>query len=282
MKKLPFDFCGERWMIGDAPIIMGVVNVTPDSFSDGGLYADPETAIERAVDLAEQGADIIDIGGESTRPGSGSVPAREQKRRTIPVIEGLSGRLDVPISIDTVLAAVASEAIRSGATIINDVSGFHRDPEMVELAARTGAGVVLMHMRGTPDTMQEMTTYTDLVNDICDYFRETVAMAGGRGVAPEQLILDPGVGFAKDAEQCMKLIAETAQFRMLGRPILVGPSRKSFIGKILPGTRPDEREWGTAAAVACSVMNGADIVRVHDVKEMAQVAKVAAAIRDSG
>jgi dihydropteroate synthase len=197
----------------------------------------------------------------------------------LPVIRGLRDQTAVPISIDTVKAEVAEAAIEAGAAIVNDVSGFHRDPRMLGVIAESGAGSVAMHMRGVPSTMQQFTDYRDLIGDICLYFREILDRAGSAGLDAERLIIDPGIGFSKTAEQNLDLIVQVAHFRELGRPVLLGPSRKSFIGQLLPGTVPKGRQWGTAAAVACGVLLGADIVRVHDVAEMRQVSVVAAALR---
>jgi dihydropteroate synthase len=226
------------------------------------------------------GADMIDVGGESTRPGAPAVAAKDEIRRVVPVIQTLAAETSTPISIDTQKAAVADAAIQAGARIINDVSGFQRDPEMKHVARDTGAGCILMHMRGTPATMQQFTDYNDLVSDICDYFHALVDNAVAAGIARETIMLDPGIGFSKTAEQNLELIARLQRFRELGRPLLVGPSRKSFIGRILDLPNPAARAWGTAAAVAVSVYNGADVIRVHDVAEMRQAALVAAALRN--
>lgn len=268
-------------MLGRHPLVMGILNVTPDSFSDGGRFLDPAQAVEQGVRMAADGADLIDVGGESTRPGSATVNAAEEKHRVVPVIAELGRRVKVPLSIDTWKAEVAQAAVAAGAVIINDVSGLHRDPDMLGVVQETGAGCVLMHMRGEPATMQKLTTYTDLIGEIRDYFRDVLVRAAAVGVAADRFVLDPGIGFAKTAEQNLVLLKRLAEFRELGRPVLVGPSRKSFIGAILPGTTPAQRAWGTAASVACSVLHGADVIRVHDVKEMREVATIAAAIRDA-
>ncbi len=281
MKQLTFQCAGQRRQLGDAAWVMGIVNATPDSFSDGGQCLDPESAIKRGLHMARHGAAILDIGGESTRPGAPPVSAAEEIERVVPVIRGLADQTDALLSVDTSKAAVARAALAAGASIVNDVSGLHRDPEMLDVLRTTQAGCVVMHMRGTPDTMQTMTDYADLMGDIITYFRDILDRTAAAGVARERLILDPGIGFAKTAEQNLELIAHLARLRDLGRPLLLGPSRKSFIGKLLPGTEPQERGWGTAGAVACCVLCGADIVRVHDVDEMRQVAVVAAAIRQA-
>ena len=281
MKELLFRFRDREWHLGRETLLMGILNVTPDSFSDGGLYAAPESAVEHGLLMARQGAQMIDVGGESTRPGSAPVEAAEEIERTVPVIRELARSLSIPISIDTWKAQVAEAAVAAGAVIVNDVSGLHRDPGMIEVLKRTGAGCVMMHMRGVPATMQTFTDYDDLIEDIAAYFEETLDAAAAAGVERERFMLDPGIGFAKTAEQNLELIAGLARFRSLGRPLLAGPSRKSFIGALLPGAAPGERVWGTAGAVACCVLHGADVVRVHDVEEMRQVAAVAAAIRNA-
>lgn len=281
MKELLFRFRGEHWCSGSQTRLMGILNVTPDSFSDGGLYDDTDRAVTHALRMVDEGADIIDVGGESTRPGAPVVDADEESRRVVPVIRELAAQRRVVISIDTVKSTVARAAVQAGAAIVNDVSGLHADPLMVDVLRETGAGCVLMHMRGTPETMQTLTDYDDLIDDLRNYFKATMQAATDAGVCEEQFMLDPGIGFAKTAEQNLELINGLERFRELGRPILMGPSRKSFIGKLLPGTEPKDRKWGTAGAVACCVLRGADVVRVHDVDEMRQVAVVANAIRNA-
>ena len=279
--ELPFDYKGGQFRCGRRPLIMGILNVTPDSFSDGGEAYSHDWAVAKALALAAAGADVIDIGGESTRSGAMPVPAPEEERRVLPVIRALQGRLKIPISIDTWKAETARAAIAAGASIINDISGGHRDPAMLDAVAETGAGFILMHMRGTPETMQKLTGYADLVGDLCAYFKESLWACEAKKIPLSRIMLDPGLGFAKTPEQSLALIAATARFRALGRPVLQAPSRKSFIGTILGQSDPQQRVWGTAAAVAASVLNGADMLRVHDVAEMAQVAKVAWAIREA-
>ena len=257
--------------------VMGILNVTPDSFSDGGLYLDKQRAVERAHQMIKDGADIIDIGGLSTRPGSEPVSVREELRRTVPVIEALSGEIDVPISIDTYRSEVAVEAIRAGASMVNDISGLRFDPEMPAVVSEAGVPVVLMHIRGTPGDMQKDPTYEALIPEIMDYLRESIKMAEDSGI--KDIIVDPGIGFGKTFDHNLEIINNLVEFTMLGRPVLVGPSRKAFIGEVLGGAPPAERIEGTAAVVAASVLNGANIVRVHDVKEMARVVRVADAIK---
>ncbi len=255
--------------------IMGIVNVTPDSFFDGGKWTNPQTAIDHALRLAGEGADFIDIGGESTRPGAGPVPAEEEIRRVLPVIEGLAGKTTVPISIDTTKSAVADRALDAGAVIVNDISGLQFDPALAGVAARRGASVVLMHIRGTPGTMQLAPHYDDLLGEIAAYFGERIAIARKAGI--RQLVLDPGIGFGKTAEDNLEIIRRLGEFREFGLPLMVGPSRKSFLGAVL-GLPAEERLEGTAAAVAISIVNGAHIVRVHDVRAMKRVSAVADAI----
>jgi len=257
--------------------IMGIVNVTPDSFSDGGRYFDIDSAIGRAEQLVTDGADILDIGGESTRPGADALPLDEEIRRVVPVIEGLASRIDVPISIDTYKAPVARAALNAGATIVNDITGLTADPEMVSVITEHNATVVVMHMAGTPKTMQMNPSYQDVVREVCEFLQGQAALAERAGV--KQIIVDPGIGFGKNLEHNLELMRNLKSATPVGFPILVGPSRKSFIGKILD-LGVDERLEGTAAAVAACIIRGAHIVRVHDVKEMKRVALVADALRD--
>lgn len=259
------------------PLIMGVLNVTPDSFSDGNRFLDPERAADRALEMAEQGADIIDVGGESTRPGAAPVEAGEELRRVLAVIGRLAGRLPCAISIDTWKSAVAREAIAAGAEIINDISGFTFDPDMAALAAHTGAGAVLMHTRGRPEVMQRDTAYDDLLAEVVQGLSRSVGIAVAAGVERERIAVDPGIGFGKDAAGNLALLRRLQEVGGLGLPLLVGTSRKGFIGKTL-GRETNERLHGTAATVALAVANGASILRVHDVREMRDVADMAHAI----
>ena len=261
----------------DRPLIMGILNVTPDSFSDGGRFLDPNKAAERALEMEAEGADIIDIGGESTRPGAPQVPVSEELRRISPVIEQLAGRLTCPISVDTWKSDVAQGALAAGAGIINDISGFGFDPTMAQVAAESGAGVVLMHTRGTPDRMQSNTVYEDLLGDIIAGLRCSLDSAVSAGVDRERIVIDPGIGFAKDATANLEILRRLREFASLGLPLLVGTSRKSFIGKTL-GLVTDERMFGTAATIALAVANGANILRVHDVRAMREAADMAHAI----
>jgi len=276
---LRITFCNRTLNLSEKTHVMGILNVTPDSFSDGGLYLDKQRAIDRAIRMVDEGADIIDIGGESTRPGAEPVELEEELRRTIPVIEAISAKLDVPISIDTYKAEVARRAIEAGATMVNDISGLRFDPEMASVVAEYGVAVVVMHIKGTPRDMQKNPEYQDLFGEIIDYLKGSVEIAKKAGVPEERIIVDPGIGFGKKPEHNLQIINSLDRFGVLGRPILIGPSRKSFIGLVLGNLPPEERVEGTAAAVAISVFKGASIVRVHDVKAMTRVVRVAEAIR---
>jgi dihydropteroate synthase len=256
---------------------MGVVNVTPDSFYDGGRYTLPETAIAHALELIEHGADIIDIGGESTRPSADPVAENEELARVIPVVEGLMRQVTIPISIDTTKSRVAAYALDSGASIINDVSALRKDPAMASVIARSDAAVVLMHMQGTPKTMQRSPQYVDVGADVLQFLDERVQNAVQGGIARTNIILDPGFGFGKLVSHNLDLLKELSSFRALGCPLLVGLSRKGFIGNIV-GKTVEHREWGTAAALALAVDRGAHIVRVHDVAMAIDVVKMAAAL----
>lgn len=266
-------------LLGERTLVMGVLNVTPDSFSDGGKFLEPEAAVEQAFAMEKAGADLLDVGGESTRPGSQGTSAAQELDRILPVLEALRGRLKIPISVDTRRAAVAELALRAGAEIINDISGLKHDPRIAEVAARQRAPLVLMHMRGEPRTMQSGPFARDVMKDVMQGLRRSVAVARKAGVAKSQIILDPGIGFGKTFAQNFELLQKLPQLAKLGYPLLVGTSRKGFLGaaqarggKPAP---PQERIWGTAATLTASILNGAHIVRVHDVAEMVQVARVA-------
>ncbi|MCG6551508.1 MAG: dihydropteroate synthase, partial [Candidatus Magnetominusculus sp. LBB02] len=239
---------------------MGILNVTPDSFSDGGLFFDKGMAVDRALAMVEDGADIIDIGGESTRPGALGVPPEEQIRRTIPVIEAVADSIPVPISIDTYKADVAKKALQTGAEIINDISGLRFDPAMASVAALYEAAVVIMHIKGTPQDMQRNPVYDDLFSEIEGYFNESIAIALSSGVKKENIILDPGIGFGKTIVHNLQIIANMGRFKELGLPLMAGVSRKAFIGHILDGAPVEKRLMGTAAMVTAAILNGADIV----------------------
>lgn len=257
--------------------MMGVLNVTPDSFSDGGEYVDPARAVERAKRMVAGGADIIDIGGESSRPGSKRVTAREELDRVMPIIRALAGEVDVPLSIDTYKSEVARRALAEGVSVVNDITALRGDPDMARTVAGFDAGVVLMHMRGTPETMQDAPFYGDVMEEIFSHLAGAIALAERAGVDPDKIIVDPGIGFGKTVGHNLTILRRLRRLAALGRPILIGASRKSFIGK-LTGKEPGERAYGTAASLAAAIMNGADIIRVHDVDEMLDVARVADAI----
>ncbi|MDI7259507.1 MAG: dihydropteroate synthase [Thermodesulfobacteriota bacterium] len=271
----------QTFTLGKRTLLMGVLNITPDSFSDGGLYFDKEKAIAHGVRMAEEGADIIDIGGESTRPGSKPLEMEEELRRIIPVIESLTKEVDVPISIDTYKSAVAQRAIEAGAEMINDISGLHFDPDLALIAVREDIPIVLMHIRGTPETMQKDVYYESLFSEIIQYLKESIQRAESVGVNPEQVIIDPGIGFGKTLEDNLLIIKNLSEFRVLGKPILLGTSRKTFIGKIL-NADPGQRLEGTLSSIAIAVLNGAHIIRCHDVLQAKKTIAVADAIRLAG
>jgi dihydropteroate synthase len=265
-------------LLGDRTQIMGILNVTPDSFSDGGLFNVPEDAIEYGLRLVEEGADIIDVGGESSRPGAEPVSAEEERSRVIPVIKGLAGRVKIPISIDTTKSEVARAAIENGAEIINDISAMSFDIPMANLIADTGAAVILMHMRGTPQNMQTGDLfYKSLLGDIIEFLEDKMEKAQLAGIDLENIMIDPGIGFGKTCEDSMRLLKYLSELKVLGRPIVTGVSRKSFIGKITGGG-PLDRMEGTAAAITAAIMNGTNVVRIHDVKDMKKVVAMADAI----
>ncbi len=265
-------------VLGERTLVMGVLNVTPDSFSDGGKYLDSEEAVARALEIERAGADILDIGGESTRPGSQGTPAEEELRRIMPVLRKLRGHLKIPISVDTSKSEVAEAAAGAGAEILNDVTALRVDPRLAEVARRRKMPLILMHMRGEPRTMQKKPFARDVVRDVAAGLRRAVAEARRASVAKSQIVVDPGIGFGKSAEQNYELLARLPELARLGFPLLVGTSRKGFIGKVLGGAPEGERLWGTAATVAASILGGAHIVRVHDVAEMVQVARVTDAV----
>jgi dihydropteroate synthase len=261
----------------DRPVLMGVVNVTPDSFFDGGRFDDPQRAVAHAVRLVEEGAALLDIGAESTRPGALPVDEQEERRRLIPVVAALAKAVSVPISVDTSKAEVARAAIDAGAVMINDVTALRGDRAMVDVAAQTGAGLVLMHMQGTPETMQQAPHYDDVVGEIAQFLAERARFAVDHGVSQDRIVLDPGIGFGKTLDHNLDLLANLHVFAQLGFPLLVGPSRKGFIGQ-LTHQSVEARAWGTAGVVALAVQQGANILRVHDVGPMKDVVSVAFAI----
>jgi len=266
--------------LGDRCLLMGILNVTPDSFADAGLHLDPDDAVASALQMEADGADVIDIGGESTRPGADPVSADEELSRVMPVLNGLHGRLGVPISIDTSKADVARAAIDAGAAMVNDVSGLRHDPSLAGVVARTGAALIVMHTRGSSKTMYAEADYGDVVAEVIDELRGSVRTALEAGVPVERLIVDPGVGFAKRPSHSYGVLARLSEVASaFDRPVLAGPSRKSFLREAVGGRPAPQRDWGTAAAVTAAVLAGAHIVRVHAVAEMAQVVRVAEEIR---
>ena len=268
---------GQTISFSDRPLLMGIVNVTPDSFFDGGRFLDPQAAVAHAWRLVEEGADLLDIGAESTRPGSVPVEETEERRRLIPVVTAVAKAVSVPISVDTSKAVVAKAAIDAGAVMVNDVTALRGDPAMVDAIVVSGVGVVLMHMQGTPQTMQKAPRYHDVVEEVEDFLAERVRFALERGIAKNQIMLDPGIGFGKTLAHNLDLLAQLRTFTKLGFPLLVGPSRKGFIGELVEQSVQD-RAWGTAGAIALAVEQGAHVLRVHDVAGMKDVVKVAAAI----
>lgn len=267
-----------RLVLGERTLVMGVLNVTPDSFSDGGRFFNPKRAIQRALEMQRAGADLIDVGGESTRPGSFGISGEEELRRVLPVLRGLKGRLRIPISIDTVKAEVAEAALAGGAEMINDISGLQFDPRVAEVARRRRVPLLLMHIRGTPATMQKQPFARNIWRELERGLGWSVKQALQAGVKQSQLLIDPGIGFGKSAEQNLEILRGLHRLTKFRVPIVIGTSRKTFIGKVLGGGPPAERLWGTAATVAASVFGGAHIVRVHDVAEMVQVVRLADAI----
>ena len=263
--------------LGERTLVVGVLNVTPDSFSDGGLHFDVAQAVDRAVELESEGADIVEIGGESTRPGSVRVSVEEELSRVLPVLRKLTGQLRVPIAIDTYKSQVAAAAISHGASIVNDISALRFDPSLAAVVARARAALVLMHMRGEPTTMQKMDPSPDIFSEIKRDLEQWIRLAESHGINRDRIIIDPGIGFGKTLEQNLAILKHLDRFETFNLPLMVGTSRKSFIGRIT-GQREAERAFGSAASVAISILKGAHLVRVHDVSEMVEVAKIADAI----
>jgi dihydropteroate synthase len=264
---------------GEFTYIMGVINTTPDSFSDGGVHYDRDTAVKSAVYMIDAGAHIVDVGGESTRPGSDPIDIETEMDRTVPVIQGImEQRPNAVVSIDTRRAEVAEAAVEAGAQIINDVAGFRDDPDMIDVARETGCAVVIMHMLGRPKTMQQEIVYNNFPEDILLFLKERVDALETQGVAPDKIILDPGIGFGKTFDQNLTLINRTDLFKTLGKPVLIGPSRKGFIGDILDLPNPADRDLGTMAVITAAILRGADIVRVHNAPDAVQACKVADAV----
>ena len=274
---------GRQFLILNRPLVMGVLNVTPDSFSDGGLYLGVDAALSRALRLIDEGADIIDIGGESTRPGAEPVDESEEIARVVPVIEALRRESDIPISIDTYKSGTARAALQAGADMVNDVSALRMDSGMAELVEETDAAVVLMHMQGTPENMQESPQYKDCVNEVKTFLRERIVFCESRGISSDRIIIDPGIGFGKLLDHNLQILSSLGEFNELGCPVMVGASRKSFIGRLhLSKGSADARLGGSVAAALCALQNGADIVRVHDVGQTVEAIKVNEAITRGG
>jgi dihydropteroate synthase len=283
-KKFSIRLRSRKLALGERTLIMGVLNVTPDSFSDGGKFFDVERAIEQALAMECAGADLLDIGGESTRPGATGISAKEELARVLPVLRGLRGALKIPVSIDTQKSEIAEAALDGGVEIINDISGLKSDPRMAKVAARRGVPLILMYMRGEPRTMQAGGFARDVMRDVLQGLRQSAAIARKAGVAKSQIVLDPGIGFGKTFAQNYEVLKKLSHLAKLGYPLMVGTSRKGFLGATLARDRkptpPEERLWGTAATVTASILKGAHIVRVHDVAEMVQVARVADCLLD--
>jgi dihydropteroate synthase len=279
---LAWSFRGQTWELGGFPKLMGIVNVTPDSFSDGGEFLAPTRAIEQCLRLVDDGADLLDVGGESTRPGAVPVGEEEEIRRVVPVIAEVARRVSVPISIDTTKAAVARHALDAGAAIVNDISGLRFDPHMPEVCAHAQAGIVCMHMQGTPQTMQIDPRYTDVVREVADYLAQRLAALEACGIARERVVIDPGIGFGKTPDHNLTILKNIARFRALGRPVLIGHSRKRFLAKIL-GRTLDETSAATLGVSVAAALAGADLLRVHDVRATRDVlAACWAVLRDLG
>jgi dihydropteroate synthase len=276
--SMDFQVKGQRLAL-DRPLLMGIINVTPDSFSDGGRFYDPQRAVEHAIRLVGEGADLLDIGAESTRPGAQPVDEQEERRRLIPVVAAVVKAVSVPISVDTSKAEVAKAAIDAGAVMVNDVTALRGDSAMVEIVAKAGAGLALMHMQGSPQTMQHAPQYDDVIGEVARFLAARARFAIERGVARNRIVLDPGIGFGKTLTHNLDLLANLHVLKELGYPLLVGPSRKGFIGQ-LTRQSVEARGWGTAAVVALAVEQGANILRVHDVAPMKDVANVAAALAE--
>jgi dihydropteroate synthase len=271
-RNIDFDFSQKTY-------IMGILNVTPDSFSDGGHFFNKDRAVEQAFRMIEDGADIIDVGGESTRPGAAEVSVKEEIKRVVPIIKAITKQASVPVSIDTFKSSVAEAAVSAGASMINDISGLRFDPKMPDLAAKIKVPVVIMHIQGTPKNMQRNPSYKALIPEIMDYLREGISIARRSGISDEKIIIDPGIGFGKTVAHNLEIINRLNEFAGLEKPILLGHSRKSFIGNILDNAPAADRLEGTAAAAAIGIFNGANIIRVHDIKEMARVARIADEIK---
>jgi dihydropteroate synthase len=285
MRSFRWSIRSRSLVLGNRTLIMGVLNVTPDSFSDGGEFLTIEKAVARAMAIEAAGADILDVGGESTRPGARAISAEIETERVIPVIRALRGKIKIPISIDTRRAVVAESALESGAEIVNDVSALSFDERMADVVARSKAGVILTHIRGSPDSMQKEPFARDVIADVRAGLRRALTRAKRTGINRAKIVVDPGIGFGKSFAQNFEILTHLGEIAKLGFPLLVGPSRKGFIGAAISSAKrpapPSERVWGTAAAVTAAILFGAHIVRVHDVTEMVQVARVVDRLRES-
>ena len=272
---------GRSLVLGERTLVMGIINVTPDSFSDGGQLLDTQAAIDAGMRMVEDGADLLDIGGESTRPGAQPTSESEERRRIIPVIEALAARVQVPVSVDTYKASTAEAALAAGASLVNDVSGLRYEPDLAAVVAKYGVPIVLMHTRGRSRDMYQQAVYSEVVDEVLDEVRESMAFAAGAGIPKEHMLVDPGLGFAKEAAHSFEVLSRLHQFAELGRPVVVGPSRKTFLTRPLARRDPDvaARDWATTAAVTTAVLCGAHIVRVHAVRELSEVVRVADEIR---
>jgi len=280
-KKFTIKIGKKLFDLSQRTFVIGILNITPDSFYDGGKFSNLDEAVKRGIKMACEGADIIDIGGESTRPGSEPIGLEEELSRVIPVIERLSKEIEVPLSIDTYKSFVAKKALDSGASMINDISALRFDPEMKKIAAEYKVPIVLMHIKGTPKNMQDDPYYDDVMKEISSYLKESITIAKDAGIEEDKIIIDPGIGFGKRLEDNLNILKNLSILKTLEKPILVGPSRKSFIGKVLD-LPPEERLEGSLGALAVAIFNGANLVRVHDVKESLRVAKLVDAIRKRG
>ncbi|HHO75984.1 MAG TPA: dihydropteroate synthase [Deltaproteobacteria bacterium] len=278
--KLELDLCGQRYQWKHLPVIMGILNTTPDSFSDGGLFSDPEKALDHALSMEEQGAEIIDIGGESSRPGAQGIEPEEEINRVIPVIRKVAAKIKIPISIDTSKASVARAAVDAGACLINDIHALGNDPDMLSAVRDTHAGVILMHMRGTPKNMQDNTSYNDIIDEIFTFLARGIEQCLEAGIDPSSILIDPGIGFGKDLSGNLHIIKHIEDFRSLKMPVVLGHSRKSFIGAVID-TPSDKRQEGTDAVSAWAVVKGVDMLRVHDVGHTHKVRTMIRAILES-
>ena len=272
---------GRSLVLGERTLVMGIINVTPDSFSDGGQLLDTTAAIEAGLRMVDEGADLLDIGGESTRPGAQPTPEAEERRRVLPVVEALAKRVQVPISVDTYKASTADAALSAGASLVNDVSGLRYEPDLAAVVARHGVPIVLMHTRGRSRDMYQQAVYSEVVDEVLDEVRESMAFAAGAGIPREHMLVDPGLGFAKEAPHSFEVLSRLHQFAELGRPVVVGPSRKTFLTRPLARRDVDvaARDWATTAAITAAVLCGAHIVRVHAVRQLSDVVRVADEIR---